>query len=105
VKLIPLLRKLRDGPQGPLRDRRPADHVGQGENVLLDVRREPEHAHDLRHPGAGDPLAAGDLGLVADSARFEEGLPLEGLAEKLDDPPCLPVKNFICRKFTAIATP
>jgi len=37
--------------------------------------------HDLGHPGAGDPLPAGDGGLVGGLAGIEEGLPLDGLAE------------------------
>jgi hypothetical protein len=32
--------------------------------LLLDVGREAEQAHDLRHLGAGDPLAAGYVRLV-----------------------------------------
>lgn len=28
--------------------------------MLPDLRREAEQTHDLRHPGAGDPLTAGD---------------------------------------------
>jgi hypothetical protein len=40
------------------------DHVGEGQDLLLDVGREAEHGHDLGHPGAGDALPAGDGGLV-----------------------------------------
>ena len=58
---------LRDGPERPLGDRRPVDH-----------------AHDLRHPGAGDPLAAGDGGLAGGLAGLEEGLSFERLAKEFD---------------------
>lgn len=85
VNLIPRLRKLFNGPQGPLGDRRPTGHVGQGQNMLLDLGREAEHAHDLGYPCAGDALTAGDGRLVGDFAGFDEGLPLDGPAEKFDD--------------------
>lgn len=75
---------LRDGPQRAFADNGPADHVWQGKNVLLDPGREAEHAHDLGHPGAGDALLAGDVGLVGGLAGLKEGLPLDGLAEELD---------------------
>ena len=51
-------------------------------NWIKGARR--KEAHDLRHPGAGDALAAGDLGLVGCLAGLEEGVPLEGLAEEID---------------------
>ena len=78
--------QLRDGPQGALDDRRPADHVGESEDARLDLGREAKQAHDLAHPGAGNPLPAGDIGLVGGLARLEEGLPLENLAEEFDHP-------------------
>lgn len=37
----------------------------QEENLLLNVGREVEQVHDLRHPGAGDVPEAGELGVVA----------------------------------------
>jgi hypothetical protein len=77
--------KMRNRPQRPLGDRGPADRVGHGQDVLLDFGGQAQQAHDLGDASPGDALAAGDLGLVANLAGFEEGLPLKGLAEKLDD--------------------
>lgn len=76
--------QLRDGPERPLADHGPADHVGEGQDVLLDLGREAAHAHDLGDAGAGDALPAGDGRLVGDLAGLEEALPLDGLAEELD---------------------
>jgi hypothetical protein len=39
---------------------RPAGHVGQGQDVLLDLGREAEQAHDLGDPSTGDAFQAGD---------------------------------------------
>ncbi len=86
VKLIPRLRNLRDGPQCPLGDRRTAGHVGQGQDVLLDLGREAQQTHDLGHPGAGDALPAGNGGLVGLLPGLEERLPLDGLAEEFHHP-------------------
>jgi hypothetical protein len=61
---------------------------GEGENVLLDRVREVEQAHHLRHPGAGDPIPAGGVGLVGDLAGLEEDLPFDGLAQELDHAGC-----------------
>jgi hypothetical protein len=44
-----------------------------------------EQGHHLGHPSPGDSLAAGNLGLIVNLAGLEEGLPLRGLAEKLDN--------------------
>ena len=52
----------------------------------MDLGREPKHPHDLGHSRPGDALPPGYLGLGGDLAGLEEGLPLDGLAEKLDDP-------------------
>ena len=52
------------GPQRALGDRRAGDHLWQGQDVVANLRREAKHAHDLGHPGTGDPLSLGDLGLV-----------------------------------------
>ena len=79
-----MILSLGDRPKCPLADRWPADHIGQGQDLLLDLGREAEQAHDLGHPGAGDALPAGDGRLVGGLAGLEEVLPLEGLAEKLD---------------------
>jgi hypothetical protein len=57
---------------------------GEGENVLLDRVREVEQAHHLRHPGEGDPIPAGGVGLVGDLAGLEEDLPFDGRA-RIDD--------------------
>jgi len=77
---------LRDGPQRPLRDRWPADHVGERQEMFLDLWREPQQAHDLGHPSAGDALPASDGRLVGDLAGLEESLPRQGVAEELDHP-------------------
>ena len=53
--------------------------------MLLDLGGQAQQAHELGDAGPGDSLAAGDLGLIVNLAGFEEGLPLKGLAEKLDD--------------------
>ena len=85
AKLIVGLRNLRNRPKRPLGDRGPADRVGRGQDVLLDFGGQAEQRHHLGHPSPGDALTAGDLGLIVNLAGLEEGLPLKGLAEKLDD--------------------
>jgi hypothetical protein len=70
-------------PQRPLGDRGPADHVGQGEDMLLDLACEAEQTHHLCHPSAGDPLPPRDLGLSPGLAGFELTMPLLGLLEEL----------------------
>ncbi len=50
----------------------------------MDLRREAEQAHDLGHPGAGDPLPSGDGGPAFDLTGVELPLPLLGRLEKLD---------------------
>lgn len=72
--------------EGALSDRRAPDRLRHGQDVLLDLRGEAEHAHCLGHPGAGDPLSPGDVGLVGGLAGLQEGLPLDGLAEEFDHP-------------------
>lgn len=67
VELCSCLIQLRDGPERALGDRRPADHVREGEDVLLDLGREAQQAHDLGHPGARDAFPAGDGGLGGDA--------------------------------------
>ena len=57
---------LRDGSQRPLRYHGSADHVGEGKDLILDLRRETEQAHDLGHSGPRDPFSTGDLGLIRD---------------------------------------
>jgi len=54
----------RDGPQRPLRDRRLMDHVGEGQDLLLDLGREAKEAHDLGDAGAGDARHAGNARLL-----------------------------------------
>ena len=78
--------KLCDRPEHPLSDGRAANHVWHRKDVLLDFGSQAQQAHDLGDASPGDALAAGDLGLIANLAGFEKGLPLKGLAEKLDDP-------------------
>jgi len=84
---------LGDWPERPLADRLPAGHVRHGQYVLLDLWREAEHAHDLRHPGPGDALPAGDVGLVSGPAGCEEALPLDGLPEELNHTRQLAFRN------------
>lgn len=78
--------QLSDLPKDALGDRRSADHLGQGENLFLDLRCQTQEPHDLGHPGAGDALPAGDGSLVGDLAGLKEGLPLKGLAEEFHHP-------------------
>lgn len=54
--------------------------------MFPDLRRKPQHAHDLGHPGSGNTFLPCDLGLTCDLAGFQESLPLDGLAEELDYP-------------------
>ena len=67
------------------RDGRAFSHRRQGQQTLLDFRCQSKKHHDLRHPGAGDTLAAGDGGLVRDLAGVELASPFDGLAERRDD--------------------
>ena len=76
---------LNNWSKASLRDRRPADHVGHGEDVLLDLGGQAEHAHDLGNPGAGDPLSPGYSGLICGLAALQEPLPLDGLTQEFDD--------------------
>jgi hypothetical protein len=39
--------------------------------MLLDLWGESAHAHDLGHPGAGDALLSGYVGLADDLAGFQ----------------------------------
>src|SRR4030042_4495891 len=55
----------RDRPQRPFREGRPMRRVGQGEDVVPDLGWEAEQSQNLRHPGAGDSLPAGDSCSVA----------------------------------------
>jgi hypothetical protein len=55
------------------------------QNVPLNLRFEAEQTEDLSHPGAGDALAAGDGGLVANLASVELATPLDRLPKSLDD--------------------
>lgn len=52
---------LANGPEIALADPWAADHVGEGQDVLLDLRGEAEQAHGLGHPGGGDALPARDV--------------------------------------------
>lgn len=88
-KLIAVVGDAFDGAKHSLCNGGTADDVGQGLNLLLDLPGQPQHAHDLSHPGAGEALLSGDLGLAGDLSWFQEGLPLDGLAEELDNPGCL----------------
>ena len=67
-RLVLWILDLGNRPQHPLGDRRAADHVGKGQDVLLDLGRKAEQAYDLGHAGARDARSAGDGGLVGDFA-------------------------------------
>jgi hypothetical protein len=58
--------------------------IGHGQNSLLNLRGETKHTHDLRHPGSGDALLAGDIDLTGDLSGFQESLPLDGLTEEFN---------------------
>ena len=49
--------------------------------MLLNLRRKPQHTHDLGHPGAGNTFLPCDLGLGCDLTGLDEGLPFDGLPE------------------------
>lgn len=84
VKLTIPRQDLSDGLQCACGDRRPASHIGHGQNVLLDLRREAEHSHDLGHSRSSNPLTACDGRLIGNLAGLEERLPFDGLPEQLD---------------------
>ena len=84
--MLSLLASPGDRPQRPLGDCGSADHVGKREDLLLDLGREAEHAHDLGHPSTGDPFPPGDLGLARNLAGVELSPPLLGLQEEVDHP-------------------
>ncbi len=77
-----------DLPQGALSDRRPADHVGHGQNVLPDRGCKAQQAHDLGHAGPGEAFSTGELGLVGGVPGLDQCLPLDGLAAEFDDSGC-----------------
>ena len=53
--LVRHILQLRDGPQRPLGDRWAADHVGEGQDLLLDLGRKAEETHALPEaPPPGD---------------------------------------------------
>jgi len=52
--LLSSILDLCDGPKGPLGHVLTTDVGGHGQDLLPDLRREAQHAHDLGHPGAGD---------------------------------------------------
>jgi hypothetical protein len=78
-----------DRTKYPLRDEGTASGIGHVKNLLLNLRRELQHAHDLCHSSACDSLLTGDVGLIGDLAEYKESLPFVGLAEELDHPGCL----------------
>ena len=86
VDLLSSVLDLGYGPQDAFGDHGPPHCLGQGQDVLLDVGSQTQHAQNLRDPSAGHALPAGDLGLAGDVAGFEEDLPLDGLAEEFDNP-------------------
>lgn len=62
-------------PEGTVGHGSAARRPGHGENALLDGRGESKEPHDLRDTGAGDALAAGDVGLAGDLPGVEVTLP------------------------------
>jgi len=76
----------RDRPKGAFGGRRSSNHLGHGEDVLLDFWSEAEQPHDLGDPCARDPFPAGDGRLAGYLGGLEKGLPRDGFAEQVDHP-------------------
>ena len=51
------------------------------QDIPLDLRRQPEQCHDLRHSSPRDPLPSGDRGLGLHLASVKLALPLQGRPE------------------------
>ena len=60
--------------------------VGHGQDLFLDLRAKPQHAHDLGHTCPSDAFSFGDAGLVGDLAGLEERLPLDGFCVEARPP-------------------
>lgn len=69
--LVSRVLELCNGAQRALGDCGPADHVGERENVLLDLRSEAEQTHDLGHAGAGDAFPTDNCRLGGNIAGVE----------------------------------
>ena len=65
-QLITMVSDGSDGTEHPLCHLAMLEGTGRGENLFLDLRRKPQHAHDLCHSGSADPLLTGDFGLSGD---------------------------------------
>jgi len=57
----------------------------QVQDALLNVGPKAQEHQNLRDPGAGDALAAGNFGLADDLAAVELAAPLDGPAKRLGD--------------------
>ncbi len=79
----------RNRSQGFFCDHRSVGHRGQGQDVVLDLRRQANEGHNLGHSGAGDTLATGNLGLGANVAGVKLAPPLLGHPEEFYHPGCL----------------
>jgi len=89
VKLSNLISAIRDDldrAKHSLRDPGTSVKVRRGQNLLLNLRGEAEHAHYLGHPGAGDAFLAGNFGLTGGLTGLQKGLPLDGLVQEFDYP-------------------
>jgi len=83
--LIVVIGDSHDRTKYSLRDEGTASCVGHEQNLFLNLLRKPQHAHDLSHPCPGDPLQLRYISLAGDLPCFQECLPLDGLAEEIDD--------------------
>ena len=79
LDLISVVGDTRDGTEQTFCDGVTADGDGKGQDSLLNLRCEAQHAQDLGHPGTGNALTARDLCLAGNLAGIQEGLPLDGL--------------------------
>ena len=89
VKPLELIAVIGDslyGAEQSFRDGGRADGFRKGQDSLLNLRGEAQHARDLGDPCTGNALHAGEFGLVGDLAGLQEGLPLDCLPEEFDHP-------------------
>jgi len=84
--LIVVIGYSHDRTKYSLCDEGTASCVGHVQNLFLNLRRKPQQAHDLCHPGPGDPFVPGDFGLIYNLARLQESLPFDRLAEEFGHP-------------------
>jgi hypothetical protein len=73
-KLVTMIRDSSNGSEDPLYYRVTMKGNRRGKDLFLDLRREPQHAHDLCYTGAGYALLAGDFRLSGDLAGCQKDL-------------------------------